>query len=227
MKKNKLIALSVVPVALASGLLVSCQTGPPSRLESKFFDITTNYVPQVVVVTNVTPVYLTNVVTIQQTNVMVDKRVEVYPVTNLTTLITYKTNYELATNYIPAYTFTPNTNAATVVETGKAAGDLFGFGGIVAAILGGAFGLYGKMRSTKALNTAGVLAQVIQVGRDILKTTPQGQALDSQWKNWMIQHQLETGVIQQVVGLLDRVVDDESAREVAAEIAKLIQTPKP
>lgn len=229
MKQTKFIAFSSLLLVGASLILFSCSTAP-TKFEQSLFDIATNQVPRIVIVTNVVPVYATNPVTVYQTNLTVDKQVQIVPVTNLTTVVTYQTNVAVVTNFTPGYTFTPNTNAAQIAQTGGSIAGLFGpWSTLATTLLAGAFAVWGKLRSTAATNsakTAGVLAQVIEVGRQVLQTTPQGQALDAQWKQWMIQHQAQTGVIQQVISIVNNVVDNESAKAAAAELQKLIQ-PKP
>ena len=78
------------------------------------------------------------------------------------------------------------------------------------------------MRSRKATRVAGVLAQVIETGRAILQSTPQGKEADEKWKSWMIEHQAEQGVIEDVVKLLGAVVDTPSAREAAEKLVALM-----
>jgi hypothetical protein len=126
MIKLKVFAGSLLGFSL---LFLSGCASAPTAWEQKFFDIQTNSVPRLVVVTNVVP--------------------------------------------------------STVTNTG--------------VVLGGLIGAYRLLRSFRASKTAGVLAQVIETGRQVLQATPQGQAQDEQWKVWMVQHQAEQGVIEDVV----------------------------
>jgi hypothetical protein len=129
----------------------------------------------------------------------------------------------MVTNYEEAYTYTPNERARTVsAVAGTAAGLLGPVGELVALLCAGAFGVWGQLRSSRATRVAGVLAQVIETGRAVLQASPQGQKLDEQWKNWMITHQAQQGVIEDVVKLLGTVVDDGTAKEAAARLLELM-----
>ena len=134
----------------------------------------------------------------------------------------------LVTNYDETYTYTPNERARTVsAVAGTAAGLLGPVGELVALLCAGAFGVWGQIRSSRATRVAGVLAQVIETGRAVLQSTPQGQKLDDQWKSWMITHQAEQGVIEDVVKLLGKVVDHGSAMEVSRELVGLMEGERP
>jgi hypothetical protein len=91
-------------------------------------------------------------------------------------------------------------------------------GELASVALGGVFGLWGLLRSNRATKTAGVLAQVIETGREIMARTPQGAAAGEAWKQWMVMHQAETGVIREVADLLNKAVDEKSAGFVAQEL---------
>jgi len=173
--------------------LASCRT-TPTPTEQHFFDIKTNYVPHVVVITNAGPT-ITNILTI--------------------------------TNLVPEYVFTPGTNATKAGEIGRAIGEPFGVGGIVATVIAGLFAGWAEWRNrrnqSKSAALAGVLVQAIETGSEILKTTPQGAGLDAQWKQWMMTNQRNAGVLTAVLDLLDDVVDNESAREVAAKLLALMK----
>jgi len=193
-----LLAGSIIGAAM---LFASCaSTKPPSALEEHFFTVITNYVT--VVTTN-------EQITAGADGVLV-------------------TNPVIVTNIYEGYDFAPNTNAAALIETGERIGDFWGVGGLVGTILAGLFGVWAKMRGNQAAKTAGVLAQVIEAGRKVLATTPQGQNLETQWVAWMSKHQTETGVVLEVSKLLKQVVNKESAQMVADELIKLAQkgTPK-
>ena len=128
------------------------------------------------------------------------------------------------TNWVEAFNFSPGEKARAVVETGTAIGNFFGVGGLVGTILGGLFGLWGKFRSSKLNKTASILAQVIETGRKVMGTTPQGQQLESKWVAWMSKYQTETGVVLEVSKLLKKVVDKKSAQLVADQLIALTKT---
>lgn len=184
-------------------LVVGCAaTKPPSKVEQTFFTVTTNFYPVVVPVTNLLVI----------TNESGTK---------------WETNVVYKTNFVEGYDFQANTNAAAVVETGTAIGNFFGVGGIAGTILAALFGLYAKMRSNTAFKTAGLLAQVIEAGRKILATTPQGQKLESEWVAWMSKQQTEAGVILEVAKLLKTVVNNESAQLVADQLIEMAKKSQP
>lgn len=197
-----------------AGALAGCGTAP-TRFDQKFYDIETNSLPRVVVVTNVVPVYVTNGVAPATATAAAPG--------NVAEVVAWKTNVVVQTNFVEAYTYTPNTNAARLVSTASSAAGLFGpWGELVGLVLGGVIGGYGMLRSSRATKTAGVLAQVIETGRQVLQATPQGQAIDEQWKMWMMQHQAERGVMADVLKLLENVVDEPSAKVAAQGLVGLV-----
>lgn len=198
MKSKLLIVLLALPIFIAG--CVGPQSAP-TAWEQKFFDVETNYAPKIVVVTN---------------TVVKPDPVTQIPVTNYTVV--------LATNNIPEYVFSRNTNAD---ETANLVGNILniaapGIGSIFVAAIGGLFGLYGTLRSRKSNQTAAALAQIIETGDQVLLSLPNGPALAEQWKAWMVKHQAETGTIAQAANLVANIVDTEDARKAAAQITALI-----
>ncbi len=212
MKTISAVLLLSSSLSLSAVLFAGCAaTRPPSPVERSFYDIKTNTVEVVVTKTNV----------INQTNVI--ERVVEHDVTNLFPVVTSVTNVTHATNAVASYDLTPNEKAAAVQNTAGLIGNFWGVGGIASGVLGLLFGLYGQWRSSRSNKTAGALAQIIETGRALLQTTPQGKALDGQWKSWMIEHQAEAGVITEVGKLMQNVVDDKSAQIVAAQLLALME----
>jgi len=224
--RKQVIWAGATATALCAALaatLVACSTAP-TALESKFFDIETNLVADVATAPHVVPRYSTNISEMLVTNRTADGEALVVPMTNATVEVTFVTNHTVASNVVVSYTYKPNTNAAQLQAVGSRTAGLFGpFGELVGVLIGAGFGLWGYLRSSKAAKVAGVLAQVIETGRMVLQATPQGQALDEEWKRWMIQHQAEQGVIQDVVKLLGNVVDEPSAKQAAERLLALMQ----
>jgi len=149
-------------------------------------------------------------------------------------VVTWSTNIEggqavitAVTNWYEALDFTPGETADAIVETGTNIGDLFGLGGIVGTLLSALFGIWAKLRSNTIRKTAAVLAQVIEAGRKVMSTTPQGKQLENQWVAWMSKRQTETGVVLEVSKLIKQVVDKESAQLVADELIKITQKVQP
>jgi hypothetical protein len=131
------------------------------------------------------------------------------------------------TNWVEAFDFTPNEKSTAIVETGTNIGNFFGVGGIVGTLLSALLGIWAKSRSNSNRKTAAILAQVIEAGRKVMSTTPQGAQLESQWTAWMMKHQTEAGVILEVSKLLKQVVDKESAQMVADTLIGLSQAKAP
>ncbi|RPJ19252.1 MAG: hypothetical protein EHM35_20890 [Planctomycetaceae bacterium] len=193
--------------------LTGCSSAP-TRLERKFFDITTNTFPQVTLVTNIVSISPTNSLPMSPTGKLSTLKPQLGSQTNVVTV----------TNLIEAYTYTPNTNSAVLVATAARAANLFGpWGELVGVLLGGLIGGYGLLRSSRASKTAAALAQIIETGRQVLQSTPQGQVLDAKWKIWMMQHQAEQGVMLDVIRLLHNAVDSQSAKQVAQSLITMME----
>ena len=131
--------------------------------------------------------------------------------TNLITL--------LVTNTIPVF----ETNLLQVPVTSSRNRDrwrLSRIGSIVALALGGLYHGYRQVRNRK-VNEA--LVQGVETARAILETTPQGQAADSQFVKWLMEHQKEAGVFTTVTGLVDALTDNQAAKLTAQEIAERIR----
>jgi hypothetical protein len=129
---------------------------------------------------------------------------------------------------VETYSLTPNATSEQAAKTVGGIAGLFGpWGELAGLAAGGLIGLYGMLRSSRSQKTAAVLAQVIETGRMLLEGTAQGRAAEEQWRQWMIRHQAETGVMQDVVKLLQSAVDEPSAKEVAQELLRRLQLPAP
>lgn len=216
------IATLFLVLALGLGLvgMIGCASAP-SKIETALFEIRTNYIPTVITQTNYIPV--TNTVTAFVTNTL--NQVIDVPVT----LVTVRTNVEYLTNIIETTVWTTKTNITTATGTAGAIINTFapGIGSLVTAIIGGLLGIWGTARSKnpqidQAQKVAASLAQIIEVGRNILANTPQGTQAAEAWKNWMIQHQAEQGVIQNVITLLEQSVNSQEAKAIADQLRALM-----
>ena len=188
-------------------LFLSACSSPPTRLEQELFHIRTNQLPTVTLLTNIVPA-------------------SPDPTSSAPSNppITWHTNIIVTTNTLESYTYTPSAAATQLVTVASGLGP---WCHLASVIIGGLLGAYGLVRSTRAAKTAAVLAQVIETGRQVLQSTPQGQALDQQWKAWMIQHQAEQGVIPDVIKLLSKAVDEPSAKLTAQALVNLISPDAP
>jgi len=180
--------------------------------------VVTNFVPTIIERTNV--VLATNAFSGEVTGYATREPVA----TNVVTL--------LQTNFVPVF----ETNVVSVPVTNlvaKPAADAFiqgsativntfapGLGSLVALALGGLYHGYRQVRNKK-VNEA--LVQGVETARAILETTPQGQAADSQFVKWLMDHQKEAGVFAVVSELVDQHSDNPAAKLTAQEILERIQ----
>jgi hypothetical protein len=125
----------------------------------------------------------------------------------------------VVTNKEESYLFVPGEGARGISRAASETASVFGpFGGLAGILSGAVFGVWGLLRSTRKGKTAAALAQGIEVARNVLKTTPQGEDLDSRFKDWLVMHQAEAGVLAEVRLLLDEVVAPMGARMVADRV---------
>lgn len=220
--RNASFLLWALALAAAMALLLTGCKSPPTKLEAKLFTVETNVVQ--IIKTNVLTV--TNFVEhTEQTRPLNFLSTNFVTVTSLVPVVVYETNVvQLA---LTNYTFTPGPGAAAVVEAARGAGDVFGWGSFAGVLVGGLFGLWGKLRSRKAILTAENLAQGIELARRLLEQTPQGQALADGFTAWLVKHQAEAGVISEVVKILNRAVIPAEASQAAMDLAALVKSEKP
>src|ERR1035438_2644533 len=119
----------------------------------------------------------------------------------------------LLTNFVPVYytniVQVPVTNLvakpealAAIDATGSVVNTFApGIGSILALALGGLYHGYQQVRNRK-VNEA--LIQGVETAREVLTTTPQGQAADAQFVKWLMDHQKEAGVFTTVSGQIGR-----------------------
>jgi hypothetical protein len=200
------VAALFVLAVLCVGCASSGKPIQPNAFDRTLFNIETNLTPAVSVQTNT--VVVTNAVT----------------VTNDAGVVTWQTNVVLATNvchvtnFIPQYELAPKEAAETAIKaTGGVVGGLFGFGGLAATLLGGVYHTYMQIRNRR-INAA--LTQAIETGREVLKSTPQGQQLDAAYVQWLQQHQTQAGVINAVAGMVNSFVDNDAAKAAAQLISR-------
>lgn len=231
MKKTTLLA---VPLLLAL-LLVGCST-TPTAFDKTFAVQTTNYVTQVQIVTNVIPLFQTNTV-IKSVTVTNDVGMPVpFFYTNFVTVVSYQTNLNAATNLVPVISLSPNDTTKTIAGTAGTIGNIFlpGTGALITEGILAAFGIFFGIRNrtlagkTDVLSqAAGTLVQIIEAGRKVMATTPQGQAAANAFTSWMVSHQRETQTIGAISDLVTKVVNNEEAQKAAEQIQLLMAPPAP
>lgn len=210
MKPREMGMVSVwLMVVMLAGLMTGCASAPPSKTELRLFRVETNYVPKV----SAELVTVTNEVVLWRTNI-----VEGVTTVSATTNVSVSAVLQGVTNYQAQYVFTPGDGAERVRNVGEAIAEPFGLGKLVGGVLGGVFGIWGLLRSRKANTTAAVLAQAVETGRALIRDTPQGQQVDAKFRDWLIKHQSEAAVLDQVGKLLRNDVDATGAVQQADAI---------
>jgi len=222
-------AIHLLPLAIIT--LSGCASPLADRAA---FQIRTNYAPVVQViertVTNVVERPVTNVVHelvpgTAMTNVIERTNVVMVPVIERTT------NTVTVTNQVPvSVEVSPRESLKAGIG---AAGSLLGPWGTFAGVaITGLLGVWARARERKinaALSQKAeahadanvVLAESVEVARELLKATPQGQAVESAYLNWLQSHQRAAGVVDLVADVVDEHVDSRAAKG----FAQLIRPP--
>jgi hypothetical protein len=235
MKRQNFIVPVLLLIICTAVVIVGCST-TPTGFDRAIANVQTNYVPTLALQTNVVTVTQTNTVvqTVTQTN-SVGVPVPVY-LTNQTTLVTYATNVVMVTNQVPTYTLTPSSTSTGVAQAVGTATNLFapGVGGLVTAGILGALSIFLGFRNRQMngqndvlSQAAGVLAQTIETGREVLAKTPQGQAAADAFTQWMVSHQADTGTIATITGIVKGMTNNVQAQAAANQILALITPPAP
>lgn len=209
--KLTLAVISVFGLITLAGLLSSCSSAttpptpqsPPTAFDSNIFIVTTNVIfrTNTVIQTNVSfiPVFITNILT-GATVVVTNSATNFVPVT----VIIPQTNY----------VYTPNSTSTATANTVGTTLSAFGvpFGSLVGTALLGVLSLFASFKSRQA-TTAGTIAgnatQIIQVARNIISTLPNGAAISSQFDSWLIQHQQDANIANEVASVVDTYVDPQ------------------
>lgn len=225
----KSVAISTPIFTLIFGLVLSaCSTPQPTPFERAFANVQTNIVEKLVIQTNVVTIVQTNVAVVQVTNTF---GVPIF-VTNTVPVIFTVTNLLPMTTTVTQYVMSPNALAQGVAGAAGAASNLGapGIGGLVSAGLLGALSIWLSYRNRQfagqndiLTQSAGVLAQIIETGREVLSTTPQGQQAANAFTQWMVSHQAATGTIATISNIVKSATDNEQAQKAADQILALIQ----
>jgi len=128
------------------------------------------------------------------------------------------------TNQIPTYTYTPGP---TIKDVQTGVGLIPGYGGLAGTAIGALAALWAWFRGSKNYNTGATLAQSIEAIREVIKTLPNGAAIDSQLTTWLQQHQNDTGTTTQVLSMLENDVSNPDAKAAAAQIIAAINALNP
>lgn len=134
---------------------------------------------------------------------------------------------------IPAYTYSPGPGGDAIKGVAGTIGNVAapGVGGPIATgIVGLGLALWSWIRGSKQSATANNLAQAIEVARELIKSLPNGAALDSTYTTWLAQHQAEAGVLPQVLDILDKTTDNPLAKQTSDQLRAALaalQSPTP
>jgi hypothetical protein len=210
-----LIAAGASLAFMLSGCL---NPSPPTAAEAYLYNIQTNYVP-IYVPAKTNTVTQTNTVQITLTN-----QLNGVVITNLEPqVVRFEVVVPATTNYQAQYSYSPGTGSQAIAGTVGGVGSMFGLpflGSAVTAL----FSLWGWIRSSRNGQAMGSsLAQIIETGREILKTLPNGAQYDAAYLNFMQQHQTDTGTILGVAELLKKAVSNATAKQAAQDIIDVVQ----
>lgn len=216
------VATAYAAIVVATMLFISgCSLfgkapSAPTAIERALYTLQTNYIAVVVPLTNT--VTQTNLVIVMATNVT--GVVELHQVTN----VTQQVNVVTVTNVVPAVTLTTSPQTVATVQGVGTAINTFvpGVGGMVSTGLLALLSLWGYLRGNKQGNTANALAQEIETVRTFIKSLPNGTQMDTSITTFLQQHQLEAGVVQNVMDILQKQVSSPDAQVAAKEISATV-----
>jgi hypothetical protein len=215
-------AAAVVMAVLALSTVTGCKqfgadTSAPNAVEKQLFTTVTNYVavPVQVSVTN----YVTKEVTLFQTNTVG----QIVTVTNEVPTPVYSVKW--VTNEVPQY-------ENTVSDRTKAS--VTGFGGILNYFFPGAgpigttgvlalLAAWAQLRSGKRQQTASALTQQMETVLEFIKTLPNGAGYKEAITGFLQKHQMEAGVADQVLSLIENQVSNKDAKAAVEEIKNSIK----
>lgn len=208
-------ALSMALLAVAASgpcSTIGADTSAPNAVEQKLFTTVTNFVAVPVQTTNTT--FTTNVVTQFQTNTVG----QIVTVTN--EVVQPKYNLVWVTNEVPQYENTVSASTKATVRGGGGILNTFfpGVGSMASSGVLAVLAIWAQLRSGKRQVTAATLAQEVETMREFIKTLPSGTKYDQAITTFLQGHQLEAGVADQVLGLLENQVSNPDARAAIEEI---------
>ncbi len=212
MKKLLILPACLLLLAFSGPCSTTSPQPPPSALDNAIFKITTN----VTTITNV----------IIQTNLA--------PVTNAVGQVVIITNLVPVPVVVERTNFVYQTGGRTESAANALGAALTAFGvpggGLIGAGLIGLVGLWGTYKSRQA-TTLGTIAgnstQVIQVARNLIAASPNGSAIAAKFDAWLIAHQQDANIANEVAAVVDQFVNpkDKEFVSVAETIVKEATTP--
>lgn len=207
------VTLALVALPLVGGCKAfGTDTSAPSAVEHAIFTTVTNFVnvPVQVQVTN----FVTKEIVLNQTNTIG----QILTVTNEVQTPVY--SVVTVTNVIPQYQNTVSDQTKAGVSGFATVLNYFvpGSAGIATTGILAILGAWAQLRSGKRQDTSIALAQEAETIREFIKTLPNGTKYDQAITTFMQAHQLESGVADQVLSLLDKEVSNPDAKAAIEEI---------
>ena len=215
--KKMMIGWAMVGAALLVGGCAALDRGYKSEVKWSEMPVV-QVITNTVVVTNLVPQV------VERQSVVAGIVTHEPVATNFVTVLVTNTIPVFATNLVqmPVTNLVASPAAlATITATGDVVNTFLpGVGSLVVLLLGGLYHGYRQVRNRK-VNEA--LVQGVETAREILTTTPQGQAADAQFVKWLMEHQKEAGVFTTVANLVDTLSDNPAAKLTAQEIAARVK----
>lgn len=225
MNGKKRIKLWPFAAALMAALALACVTGckyvgadtsAPNAVERQLFTTVTNYVdvPVQVPVTNI----VVKEVTVFQTNTVG----QIVTMTNQISQPVYSVVWE--TNHVPQYENAVSDHMKSTVTGLSGVLNYFfpGVGPIAGSGVLALLAAWAQLRSGKRQQTASALTQQMETVLEFIKTLPNGAAYKQAITNFLQQHQMEAGVANQVLKLIENQVSNPDARAAVDEIKNSI-----
>lgn len=129
-------------------------------------------------------------------------------VTETTVISPGRTNVYYSTNYFTNYVVSPAAQGVA-----DATGAIPVWGGLVSTVLTGVFGIYAASRNKRrghALAEALVLAN--EAGRQILRSMPDGERIDENFKRAMVEEQVALGQANEITSVVRKVTRPHKKR---------------
>jgi hypothetical protein len=97
-----------------------------------------------------------------------------------------------------------------------------GVGSMVSMGVLALLGLWAQLRSSKNGNAASAIAQEVETMREFIMTLPNGTKYDTAITSWLQSHQIETGTVSTVLGILANDISNPDAKAAVTEIQQTI-----
>lgn len=217
MKSKILFASCSLAAVVLAGCSLLERGAPPSRVEQALFTTITNVV-EVPVLKTVT-ITETNRVTVIETNLVSGE-----VVTKINEVIVPKVVIVTVTNLVEVYDHQVSDTTRGRVQGVGAIVDTFvpGIGGMAAAGILAVLGGIAQWRSSRRGRSQDALTQEVETILEFIKQLPNGAAHKEAITSWLQNHQVEAGVAEHIMALIENRVDNPEAKGAATEIRNLM-----